>query len=104
MPCFHPPTEKSSSGAEFRIGAPRALSPAEHAGDAGEELRRTERHTGERTMTQIKSTLTAALVMALAACGGDATGTSNGSGDAQMQVMARGDDAAPSQSVSAQDG
>lgn len=55
-------------------------------------------------MTQIKSTLAAALVMALAACSGDPTGTGGGSGDAQMQVMARGDDAAPSQSVSAQDG
>ena len=54
-------------------------------------------------MTQIKGTLAAALVMALAACSGDATGAS-GSGDAQMQVLARGDDAPPSQSVSAQDG
>ena len=54
-------------------------------------------------MKQIKCTLAAALAMAMAACGGDATG-STGGGDAQMQVLARGDDAPASQSVSAQEG
>lgn len=49
-------------------------------------------------MKKIASTLAAALALTLAACNGDATGS--GSGDAQLQVAARGDDAPPSQSVS----
>jgi hypothetical protein len=57
----------------------------------------------EEEMKKMTSTLAAGLVMALAACNGDATGT--GSGDARLQVAARGDDApAASQSLSARDG
>lgn len=53
-------------------------------------------------MKKMTSTLAAALVMALAACDGDVTGS--GSGDARLQVSARGDDAPASQSVSVRDG
>lgn len=53
-------------------------------------------------MKKVTSVLAAALVMALAACDGDVTGS--GSGDARLQVAARGDDAPASQSVSATDG
>lgn len=51
-------------------------------------------------MKRMTSTLAAALVVALAACDGDATG----SGDARLQVAARGDDAPASQSVSPGEG
>ena len=50
-------------------------------------------------MKKVTSALAAALVMTLAACDGDVTGS--GSGDARLQLSARGDDAPASQSVSA---
>ncbi|HEX2077111.1 MAG TPA: hypothetical protein VHG08_05365 [Longimicrobium sp.] len=54
-------------------------------------------------MKKLTRTLWAGLVLSMAACDGDATGTAGG--DAQMQVAARGDDAPAAQSVSpARDG
>lgn len=65
-------------------------------GDAS--AKQNTRDAVEQTMKKMTSTLAAVLALGLAACDGDVAGSA--SGDGQLQVAARGDDAPASQSVS----